>query len=87
MHYKYFVSWCSPHIHTAYLLILSQQALSVGLDAEGGGVDAQDRDSSKHGAAEGESVLDLSNAEEGVSGNAGKDSHIDEESDPLADAS
>ena len=86
MHYKYFVSWCSPHICTGSLLILSQQALSVGLDAEGGGADTQDRDS-KHGAAEGESVLDLSNAEEGVSGNAGKDSHIDEESDPLADAS
>lgn len=39
----------------------------MGLDVEGGGAEAQDRDS-KHGAAEGEesSVLDLSNAEEGV---------------------
>lgn len=60
----------------------------MGLDAEGGGADAQDRDSSKHGAGiDGESVLDLSNAEEG---GVAKDSHVSsgsEEIDPLADAS
>ncbi len=76
-------------VFTTYVLgcvLRSQQALSVGLDAEGGGADGQDRDS-KHGAGvDGESVLDLSNAEEGVA----KDSHVNsgsEENDPLADAS
>jgi len=82
-----------PHtykVFTTYILgcvYRSQQALSVGLDAEGG-ADAQDRDSSKHGAGvDGESVLDLSNAEEG---GVAKDSLVDrgsEENDPLADAS
>lgn len=40
----------------------------MGLDVEGGGAEAQDRDSKHGAAAEGEesSVLDLSNAEEGV---------------------
>lgn len=59
----------------------------MGLDVEGGGAaETHDRDS-KHGITEGESVLDLSNAEEGVSRKeVGAAAGSDNNEEQLADA-